>query len=104
MKLKLFIATLIVFISFNFQCSNDEQPQVIQQGCECRKMFYTQQVVNYGIQFVYTHRGDWELVDCSIKESGTLNTGGYLVTGFYVIDETHNYKWECKNQQFKHYF
>ena len=98
MKTKLIIATLIAFMSFNFQCTPDEPTTQVEEGCDCRKMYYTQQTVNYSVQFVYTHRGEWEKVDCGIKESGTLQPNGFIWTGFTPIDDTHNYRWECKNQ------
>jgi hypothetical protein len=96
MKIKILILIISLF-SFAASCEPEEVQQE-QQGCECRKMFYTQQVVNYGIQFVYTHRGEWEQVDCSIKESGTLQPNGFIWTSFIPIDDTHNYRWECKNE------
>lgn len=96
MKTKLLILIVALF-SFAASCEPDE-PQQEAQGCDCRKMYYTQQVVNYGIQFVYTHRGEWEVVDCSIKESGTLQPNGFIWTTFTPIDDTHIYRWECKNE------
>lgn len=97
MKTKLLLLIVALF-SFAASCEPDEPQQLVEDNCECRKMFYTQQVVNYGIQFVYTHRGEWEQVDCFIKESGTLQPNGFIWTGFTLIDETHNYRWECKNE------
>lgn len=97
MKIKVLLLLTALF-SFAFSCSPEEQPQSEDLGCECRKMYYEQQTVSYAVQFVYTHRGEWEQIDCSIKESGTLQPNGYIWTSFYVIDATHNYRWECKNQ------
>jgi hypothetical protein len=96
MKTKLLLLIVALF-SFAASCEPEEVQQE-PQGCDCRKMYYTQQTVNYGIQFVYTHRGEWEVVDCSIKESGTLQMNGFIWTGFTPIDDTHNYRWECKNE------
>lgn len=97
MKTKLL---LLIVAMFSFAASCEPEPIEAAEvvGCDCRKMYYEQQVVPYGFQFVYTHRDEWEIVDCSIKESGTLQPNGFIWTGFTVIDDTHNYRWECKNE------
>lgn len=100
MKTKLLLIIVAMF-SFAASCEPDDPQQAqtpIEETCECRKMFYTNQVVPYGFQFVYTHRGEWEVVPVSIKQSGTLQPNGFIWTGFINIDEDHNYKWECKNE------
>lgn len=98
MKTKLLLLIVALF-SFAASCDTEEVQQVqTQETCDCRKMYYTNQVVNYGFQFVYTHRGEWERVPVSIKNSGVLQPNGFIWTGFYPIDEDHNYRWECKNE------
>ena len=98
MKTKLLLLIVALF-SFAASCDTEEVQQVqTQETCDCRKMYYTNQVVNYGFQFVYTHRGEWERVPVSIKNSGTLQPNGFIWTGFINIDDDHNYRWECKNE------
>ena len=98
MKTKLLLLIVALF-SFAASCEPEEVQQVqTEETCDCRKMYYTNQVVNYGFQFVYTHRGEWERVPVSIKNSGTLQPNGFIWTGFINIDEDHNYRWECKNE------
>lgn len=98
MKTKLLLLIVALF-SFAASCDTEEVQKVqTEDTCECRKMFYTNQLVNYGFQFVYTHRGEWEIVPVSIRNSGTLQNNGYIWTGFINIDEDHNYRWECKNE------
>lgn len=97
MKIKILLFIVALF-SFASSCEPEEPKQApIQETCECRKMFYKNQLVNYGMQFVYTHRGEWEIVDISIKNSGTLQPNGFIWTNFINIDKDHNYRWECKN-------
>lgn len=95
MKIKLLLLIVALFLLAS-SCEPEEPQQVTEETCECRKMFYTNQVVNYGFQFVYTHRGEWELVPLSIKESGTLQPNGYVWTNYIPIDDDHVYRWECK--------
>jgi len=95
MKTKLLLLIVALF-SFAGSCDTEEIQQPTQDTCECRKMYYTNQVVNYGFQFVYTHSGNWELVDVSIRDNGVLQMNGYIWSGFINIDEDHNYRWECK--------
>ena len=98
MKIKLLLLIVALF-SFAASCEPEEAQQVqTEETCECRKMFYENKVVNYGFQFVYTHRGEWERVPVSIKNSGTLQPNGFIWTGFINIDDDHNYRWECKNE------
>ena len=98
MKTKLLLLIVALF-SFAASCEPEEVQQApVEETCDCRKMYYTNQVVNYGFQFVYTHRGEWEIVPVSIKNSGVLQNNGFIWTGFINIDEDHNYRWECKNE------
>lgn len=97
MKLKLLLLTVFIF-SFAASCDTEEVQQPTQDGCDCRKMYYTNQLVTGGFQYVYTHSGEWEKVDCTIKENGTLQLNGFIWSGFYPIEEDHNYRWECKNE------
>lgn len=101
MKTKLLLLIVTLF-SFAVSCEpNETQKETIlpiQQDCECRKMYYEQQTINYGIRFVFTHRDNWSFVDCNIKQNGILESDGFIRTGFYSIDATHNYRWECKNE------
>jgi len=96
MKTKLLLLIVSLF-SFASSCEPEEPQEQKIETCECRKMFYKNQLVNYGLQFVYTHRGEWELVDISIKNSGTLQPNGFIWTNFINIDKDNNYRWECKN-------
>lgn len=98
MKIKLLIAFLIAILNMNFQCSNDEHTEPTPTGCECRKMYYEQQVNNGTIEFVYTHRDNWQFIDCEIKANSTLMPNGFYWSTFYVVDELHRYRWECKNE------
>lgn len=98
MKTKLLLLIVTLF-SFAASCEPEEAQQApIEDTCDCRKMFYTNQVVNYGFQFVFTHRGEWEIVPVSIRNSGTIQPSGFIWTGFINIDDDHNYRWECKNE------
>ena len=99
MKTKLLLLIVTLF-SFAASCEPEEVQQVqTEETCDCRKMYYTNQLVNYGFQFVYTHRGEWEIVPVSIKNSGTLQPNGFIWTGFINYqDDDHAYRWECKNE------
>jgi len=94
MKTKLLVLIVAMF-SFASSCDTEE---IQEQGCDCRKMYYEKQVVTGGFQFVFTNRGEFESVDCEIKQSGTLQPNGFIWTTFYPIDVNHNYRWECKNE------
>ena len=99
MKTKLLLLIVTLF-SFAASCEPEEVQQApVEETCDCRKMFYENQLVNYGFQFVYTHRGEWERVPVSIKNSGTLQPNGFIWTGFINYqDDDHAYRWECKNE------
>jgi len=98
MKTKLLLLIVAMF-SFAASCEPEEpiaEPEVV--GCDCRKLYYENQLVTGGFQYVFTNAGEWEVVDCSIKESGTLQPSGTIWTVFYPISPDHNYRWECKNE------
>lgn len=94
MKTKLLILFVCIF-SFAAGCSKDEDPIEIND-CHCRKMYYEQQTTNYSIQYVYTHRGEWEYVNCLTAAATMLQPSGYMWSNFNVIDDTHRYRWECE--------
>lgn len=95
MKTKLLLFIVALF-SFAASCEPEEPQQQVEETCDCRKMYYTNQLVTGGFQFVYTNTGNWEVVPISIKNSGTLQPNGYIWTNFINIDDDHNYRWECK--------
>ena len=98
MKTKLLLLIVAIF-SFAASCEPEPIVELEPIGCDCRKMYYTNQVVSYGFQFVYTHRGEWEKVDCTIKENAILQMNGFKWGGFVNYqDDDHAYRWECKNE------
>jgi hypothetical protein len=98
MKTKLLLLIVTLF-SFAASCEPEPITETEPIGCDCRKMYYTNQLVTGGFQFVYTHRGEWEIVDCSIKESGTLQPNGFIWSNLINYqDDDHAYRWECKNE------
>ena len=101
MKTKLLLLIVALF-SFAASCEPEEPQQQTQEieTCECRQSFYTNQVVNYGFQFVWTHDGQWQQVDVKYRNMGTFQwSSGYYLTGLINYqDDDHAYKWECKNE------
>lgn len=98
MKTKLLLLIVTLF-SFAASCEPEEVQQTPQEEtCECRKSYYTNQVVNYGFQFVWTHDGPWEQVPLQYREMGVFqwNTGNYLSGFINYQDDDHAYRWECK--------
>jgi len=97
MKRKLLLLIVTLF-SFAASCEPEPIAETEVVGCDCRKMYYENQLVTGGFQYVFTYRDEWEVIDCSIKESGTLQPNGFIWTVFYPISPDHNYRWECKNE------
>lgn len=96
MKTKILILLVCIF-SFAFQCENDEvQTQEQTDICNCRKMFYENQLVNMGYQMVYTHRGQWELIPTTTANATMLQPSGYYWSSLIGIDANHSYRWECE--------
>jgi hypothetical protein len=98
MKTKLLLLIVALF-SFAASCETEEIQEpttTIEETCECRKWFYTNQLVTGGFQFVYTHSGNWEQVPVSIRNGAVLQFSGNYLTSYFPIDDDHVYRWECK--------
>lgn len=96
-KIKILLL-FIMLISFSFKCEEDNTQVESVEDCHCRKVYFQKQVVNYGFQYVYTHRGDWNNIDCSIIPNLTPQMNGYSWGDLQLVTpgvDEFAYRWEC---------
>lgn len=93
MKIKLLLlAVFTLFIS----CQKDDMPTETPVGCDCRKVIYTKMnVINVPV-YTYVSTGEWEKVDCELKDSGIMQSNGYTLGSYQFIYGVGYVRWECK--------